>query len=236
MRGLDEPQVLRLVEHGSGHGPLHRVLLLLECAWPEASDQVRITLPVGERDRLLLALRIHTLGPAATLLASCPECGTAVETALDLRRLLAVSPTADDAFSSRRMLHAGREIRFRLPGTADLLAATSQRDDAKRTLLARCIETEISGLDDELELAFARAVAQEDPLAELLLEFSCEPCNKRWEEVFDVARLFWSEIELYSQRLFQEIHHLASAYGWTEQEILALGPERRRTYVRLASG
>ena len=36
-------------------------------------------------------------------------------------------------------------------------------------------------------------------------------------------------------RILREVHTLAAAYGWSEAEILALSPARRRVYLELAA-
>ena len=40
-------------------------------------------------------------------------------------------------------------------------------------------------------------------------------------------------VEMAARRLLPEVHALASSYGWSEKEILALSPARRRSYIAL---
>jgi hypothetical protein len=49
--------------------------------------------------------------------------------------------------------------------------------------------------------------------------------------VLDPVDLVWREFAALARRLEDEVHVLASAYGWTESEILALPDSRRRRYV-----
>ena len=50
---------------------------------------------------------------------------------------------------------------------------------------------------------------------------------------FDIVSFFWREIEEFAIRTLREIHALARAYGWAEDQILALSPTRRRCYLEM---
>jgi hypothetical protein len=41
-------------------------------------------------------------------------------------------------------------------------------------------------------------------------------------------------METYARRLLYDVHALASAYGWSEDEVLAVSPARRRCYLEMA--
>ena len=45
--------------------------------------------------------------------------------------------------------------------------------------------------------------------------------------------LLWEEIEVRAHVLLGEVHRLASAYGWSEAQILALSPARRASYLAM---
>jgi hypothetical protein len=234
MHGLDGTDVLQLFERGFASGVTERGLLLLERAWPEAEPDLRAALPLGERDRLLMALRASTFGAEAPVRATCPECGSELEAGFDLRTLL---ETAADSFADRSFRHGDREYRFRPPGSADLLAVVSEGESDGVQLLARCVENcdPDQSADRELRKAFVAAVAEADPLVEVELELECGDCGHSWSEIFDIVDYFWSEVEVHARRLFQEIHTLASAYGWSEKEILSLSAARRRIYLGMAT-
>ena len=67
-----------------------------------------------------------------------------------------------------------------------------------------------------------------DPMADIHLALNCPSCEHKWEAPFDIVAFLWREISAAARRLLREVHTLASAYGWTETEILALSPARRR--------
>jgi hypothetical protein len=65
---------------------------------------------------------------------------------------------------------------------------------------------------------------------------NCSSCGHKWEAPFDIVAFFWTEINAAAHGLLREVHALASAYGWTESEILALSPARRRCYLEMVNG
>ena len=83
-------------------------------------------------------------------------------------------------------------------------------------------------------LAEAEAImANLDPDADINLALSCENCGKSWLTDFNIGTLLWDEIDAYARSLLAEVHSLASAYGWTESEILTLSPQRREIYLNM---
>jgi hypothetical protein len=65
------------------------------------------------------------------------------------------------------------------------------------------------------------------------MSLRCPACTRNWTESFDIESFFWVELQAWAARILREIHQLASAYGWSEREILALPSFRRTTYLNL---
>ena len=84
--------------------------------------------------------------------------------------------------------------------------------------------------------AVTASLASRDAGAELLIDLTCPACAARWQRVLDVAGFVWTELEARAQRLIGDVHALASAYGWTEGEVLALGDARRAAYLAMVEG
>jgi hypothetical protein len=75
--------------------------------------------------------------------------------------------------------------------------------------------------------------------------FDCRPwpiwsrrsARVTWAErpsaALDIPALVLAELEAEGQRLLGDIHVLARAYGWSEAEVVALPPARRRRYVEM---
>lgn len=89
------------------------------------------------------------------------------------------------------------------------------------------------GLPADVVAALAAELARRDPQAELLVALSCPTCDGGWEAELDVPAFVSMELHGWARRLLHEVHLLASAYGWSEPEILRLSPARRRTYLEL---
>ena len=81
-----------------------------------------------------------------------------------------------------------------------------------------------------LENEMTETIATADPLAEIALELACPDCAATWSTPFDIVRFLWSEVDAWAARILDEVHVLASRYGWSEAEILALSPQRRQHY------
>ncbi len=83
-----------------------------------------------------------------------------------------------------------------------------------------------------LEIA-EQQLADRDPQADVRLRLVCPACEHATTMIFDIASFLWHEIDAWACRILREVHTLASAYGWTEEAILALTPFRRQCYLEL---
>jgi hypothetical protein len=102
---------------------------------------------------------------------------------------------------------------------ASLLAVAASRSIRIPAEMAAALESEMT-----------EAIAAADPLAEIALELTCPDCAAAWSAPFDIVRFLWSEVDAWAARILDEVHILASRYGWSEAEILALSPQRRQHY------
>jgi hypothetical protein len=135
---------------------------------------------------------------------------------------------------------AGYEVLFRLPNSEDVTLA-SDLDNAEQALLHRCIlrvtkdgaERSARDLPTEFTAIITAQMAAADPQAQVEIALSCVACSHKWSVGFDIVQYFWNEINAWANRLLREIHAIASAYGWRENEILSLSPARRQFYMDL---
>ena len=216
--------------------PAARPLVLLEEV-TRADRTTLATLPLGTRDRMLLELREAALGARMECETSCPACSERVEFAVSTRSLeCESSETGCEAFEIE---HDGWGISFRLPTTADLMESARKGNDAARSIVQRCL---LSAQRDDAVVepcevpegalaAVAERCAEIDPQADVELDLACPACNHRWRSPFDIAAFLWTELEAWATRMLDEIHIIASRYGWSEAEILSLSPSRRRYYL-----
>ena len=107
-------------------------------------------------------------------------------------------------------------------------------------MLDRCVEAASGGkpapaaaLPEAVLAQALRRMAEADPGATTELALLCPACATSWNAPFDVVTYFWSELEMWAERILAEVHLLASAYAWHERDILALSPLRRRRYLEM---
>ena len=223
------PELLAVWEDAGGRRPAERAVALAALA----GDGDAAALTVGELDRRLIELRRSTFGDDAATVADCPGCGERLEAELRLGELLT------GAEVEPRLLEVcvdGRRVSFRLPTAGDLVAVSgaASPEEARAALLDRCV-LDGDELSDALAAAVAERMAAADPQAAARVRLRCPACEHEWEAPIDAGAFLWAELDAWAQRTLHEVHALASAYGWSEEAILALGP-RRRVYLELAAG
>ena len=137
----------------------------------------------------------------------------------------------------------GFVLLWRSPDSSDVEAASTagSAEEAERVLLERCVADvrdpdgeAIDALPAGVREALVRAMADADPLAEVLVNVACPECGEEFVADVDVGRFVWAELHARGQRVLREVDVLARAYGWTEAEVLALGERRREAYLALA--
>jgi len=241
MCALSASELLEAWERSAIEPPVRRGLALLVAASPGMTPEQFAQLSVGERDARLLQLREAVFGPRLSSLANCPACGETVESDFTANSLEGVPGEA--APESMALSAEGFEVCFRLPNTLDLeaVARASQPDRAKVRLLERCVVSAEQGgvpigaaaLPPSVINALSEAMEAADPLANIELALACPSCGHRWSAALDIGSFFWAELNAWAGRTLREVHLLASAYGWTEAEVLALSPWRRQAYLQM---
>jgi hypothetical protein len=228
---LSASALLVVWEEGLRRPPLERSLAILAAAdGPDASE----ALSIGRRDAALITLREETFGGRVEAVTDCAFCGELLELSFDVAELDR-GPEVSEC-ESHSLVVDDATARFRLPTTMDLAAVTHLEDVgvAREMLFERCV---LEPCAAELSGAARRAIVEQmavlDPLASVELELRCPACEVSGRAVFDIASFVWSELDAAARRMLEDVHALASAYGWREQDILALGPERRRLYLEL---
>jgi hypothetical protein len=98
----------------------------------------------------------------------------------------------------------------------------------KATHFGRAIEPD--SLPPAIRSAAATALSaqgMEGPSVDLL----CGSCRHEWRAPLDTAGALLRKIDEWALRLLDEVHRIASAYHWSEREILGLPAARRRFYL-----
>jgi hypothetical protein len=232
---LSARDLLDLWDQGRGSDRQAQARALWRAAAPDADDlEAR---PLGRRNADLLRLRMATAGPVAACYTRCPTCGEELEVDLDLAGLVQPEPEEEGPIV---LDVAGWRVVARLPSAREVQRCAGLPEPGTAVLRACVAEVrqadEHRDLDDvpvEVLEALDVAMGRRDPNADLVLDLRCAACGGRWSSRLDVAAFLWREVEVVAEGLLREVHLLARAYGWTEEQVLALPQRRRRAYLDL---
>jgi hypothetical protein len=247
MGSLPAAELLDVWERGCETPEPERALALLEASAVGASRDELAQLTVGARNTRLLTLRERLFGADITAVADCPACGNPAEMALDVGRLRVTRQSEqEDELPTPAVEHLtidGYEIAFRLPNGVDLgeLPPMASVDRRREALLGRCIlHAQVDGmpvpaaeLPESLIGALETRMDELDPNADVRLSLRCPLCSEEWVAGFAIADFLWADIDHWAWRTLGEVHALAQAYGWSEDEILTMSPVRRQRYLEL---
>lgn len=189
--------------------------------------------PVAARSAALLRLVAATDGVRELpFSACCPACSETFEFALPLATL---QEGTDDDGPIQVRLQRGADIRLRRPTGNDLrcwrLARPATRDLARRLMLDELLLEGQVQPEDEAELS--AAVAALDPLVALAVACDCPACGAASEVPIDLDDTALNRLAARQRALLREVHCLASRYGWSEAQVMALPPTRRAQYLAL---
>jgi hypothetical protein len=232
MRIPSERDLLGLWESGLTRHPIDRALLLCTWARPDVPVDRLAQLPLGAVNEALLRLRRALFGTRLQAQVACERCGETLEIWLTVDELLPASQGT--APSPTLQLE---EFDLRLPDSSDLasVAGIADAQAAAEQLLERCClpRTPDAVLSDDIRARTEAWLEASDPLADLRLKLNCEACGHEWCAALEPASWLWDEVQRSAQGLLAQVHSLARAYGWTEQQVLALTPQRRSIYLDL---
>jgi hypothetical protein len=194
-----------------------------------------VNLTASDRDRLLASVYMRTYGPCIESTVRCEHCGDPfdldfslhelVDGLRDMDRTAAVEKEPAGVFK----LPDGR--RFRLPTGEDEYAVWHlPPDKAESELLARCVVEGDPTVEPEAVQAAMREVG---PVLDLDLDARCPECGEIQIVHFDIQSYLLTALKSERKQLSQEVHRLATAYGWSLPDILGLARSQRRTYVAL---
>lgn len=240
MRALSSIELLQAWEVGFAQSPSNRALTLLSAACQERSPDDLAKLSIGRRDAMLLTLREQTFGSIMNCIGLCSGCGERMEFDLQTSQIRAEKEDATEFVS---VTHGDYEMNVRSPNSLDLLSISVAGDvaTARRQLLERCVisatresrAVAVGDLPSVVVDAIEDALENADPQADLQLTVSCPSCGFSYPQTLDIVSFLWNELNSWACNLLHEVHRLASAYGWTEKEILTMSPRRRRFYLNL---
>ncbi len=233
VRGFGEAADLAL-EFGRPDRPAIVTELLARCAAPHDAGHWWAQ-PVGARTAALMRVAAASDGARAWPLSSrCSGCGETFEFELPLQALV------DSAPAPARVLElplADRPAwRARRPTGRDLqhwrAAAWASRRDAVAAMLD-ALTVEGPSPDVEDEPALAAALSALDPLVACEVGCACPACALPQSVPVDLEAMALQRLAACQRAVLLDVHRLATHYGWSEAEVLAVPAPRRRRYLAL---
>src|SRR6476469_2385503 len=237
MRALSASEMIAIWERGAAQHPVDRALTLLEACCGEPRDRLAQA-SIGQRDALLVLVHQQLFGDVLQAFAECPQCRERLEYSLSTREIAARSQTGGiDSESHLSFVDGGMQVQLRLPNSFDLgaVAACTDMATARRLLAERCVlemtcerrAVPFSELTDSAIDRIAAHLASADPQADVVIDLTCAACRHAWQVILEIESFLWIKISALAKRLLRDVHALARAYGWSEQETLSLSPLRR---------
>lgn len=199
-------------------------------------------LSIGDREFLIWHIRRRTRGDTVDAVVNCSSCDEKLDVSVTVDQLLHGAYEYWPASHTETL--AGTTVEFVVPTgamqQAVALRAIADPVGAAAELLQACIIA-IDGavptgpLPEAVSGELIDRFAELDPQAEALFEILCPHCDAGTTSVLDAGGHFLEEIEQRSRFLYREVHTLAWYYHWSEHDILALDPRKRRRYLALIS-
>lgn len=236
MAGLGPRHLLEVWERGSPEGPVGRAVVLLAAIRGEQAATAA-EVDVGTRDVHLARVLAAMAGTVVPAVVDCRRCGALLDVPIDLTAICALP--VHEPGETLTAVAGRRRVTFRLPTSRDLLALSGlSAAAARRALLAWCLGLAPEDLTEDEAGPLAEAVEEAMELAApagaIDLMVRCPECDEVLSLPLDLPALLWAEIEAQVSCVLEDVHSLATAYGWTEADVLALTPMRRAAYLAMA--
>jgi hypothetical protein len=234
--------------------PLKRTSALLEryAAIDSTNDAGWVDeITLGDREMLLLHLLRLTFGNRIPCTLKCPVCMEFMDFELHADQLLLPGAASPKQFHQETFAvdEAHWQVRFRVPRARDVEAAIvggRSTPDAAAMLLRHCVEEvcrETGSGEHEsaapdrwpagLDTQIGARLAEIDPQAEIDLSLDCPACGNHFSSAFDTGDYLHRELETRERQLLYDVHRLAMAYHWSEEEILRMTLRKRKQYLEL---
>lgn len=194
---------------------------------PITTDQ----LPVGDLDSMIIEFRRMLFGDRIIAEGNCGHCGAPIDVTFPLDAFAAHHrprrPRNVAADGNGEWVLTGDGTHFRLPTVADVRAAELEADPSA-ALAARCIDGKLTG---SRRRKAERAMAAMAPTLAAEVVGPCPECNGSVPLWTDLRDLCVADMRFVAASVVEEVHLLAEAYHWHEDEILAMPSPRRASYA-----
>lgn len=242
MRAITTSELLKVWEYSLQHSQTDSSIALLKSA-SSKNDVDPSVLSIGQRDVRLLWLREWMFGSKLHNTAICPNCNQKVEWENDVKdfKLQSIS---DAKYLHRYELRADEfVIGYRLPVSKDMLQLkkSNTKEENVKTILHQCIldvvknnnNCNVEDLPGYVLEAIEQEIGNQEAQADISISLNCPACSYNWQSNFDIQNYLWVEINAWAQSILQEVYVLAKNFGWSEESILSMTPQKRQLYLQM---
>lgn len=209
---------------------------------PEREDAAW-SMPLSARiARLLHIVQLTTQRDVLPVIVACPQgdCRQRFELELPFEPLVKTEveasrmaeiipfPTGNSATVALRLPTGRDQASWRQSSFAtedDALASIVRSLATDPERLPSLTREELASLAEKMEAA--------DPLVSFSVSTTCPHCHREVAAAVDLEAAAIAQLAHCRRALLREVHDFATAYGWTETEVLAIPLPRRAEYRRL---
>lgn len=206
----------------------------------EKAEEIVWRLTLAARVGGLAAIVAHSFDtPTLAAHLSCGSCGQEYEIDLPLPELMQLAQSAERETIIAADMGAEQRLSLRRPTGADQRQwrslAFASREQAETHILASLASSDdqVPPSDRAALTALAQLMEERDPLSAFQVNSTCPACGGDDEQPLDLEAMLLQRLAGRRQAMIAEMHRLASRYGWSEAEILAVPAQRRSDYLRL---
>lgn len=243
MQPLSASELLRVWERGDKQPVWYRAILLVGVLCPDRTQEELAKISLGQRNALVFQLCETMFGRNVRAFVHCPLCDEALQFQVDCHHIsLTRPPTLEEELFSTVI--EGIDIQFRPLNSHDIALIEDKYDlSTKRHFLAgRCLlratqagsKIDTTRLPESVIEALGEQLAECDPLSDVHFRVDCVSCEYQWSAPFNIVTFVWTQLSAKAQRLLDDVHALARAYGWGENDILKMSAVRRNSYLERA--
>jgi len=227
---LNAETLIELAERATQLSAGQWSLAFLQAAFPQAVRDDLLDLPVGTRDRLIMAVRARLVAAPLRAEPKCADCGGRFELTLMPEDLGLGSDAGPTDPGARAVRIEGQEVMLRPVRLSDLLAVENMSDisQAVRLLAERACDGDLSGIPLK---ALETTLEELDPAADIWIKTHCPECGAAHNLSFDPVHYTAQELRQYAQQILRDVVDIARAFHWSEHDILTLPDSRRAYYV-----
>lgn len=196
-----------------------------------------MSLSACDRDRILTAIYLATFGSRITSTMHCSRCGNLFDLNFRLDELAAALdgslPEGVEVLGAGRFRSAAG-FEFRVPtASEEIEAARRDPSEAEQWLANQCLLSSSAPPDIA---SIQQAMEEAAPALDLELTAQCPECNASQLVRFDIQSYLLDAVRQGLPRLTRDVHRVASAYHWSQREILSLPRSQRRDLVDMIEG